>query len=63
MKFWPGRDVKAELPNDDPKLKKEITSCSTLVGQYYSKGEKHNLKFVEVEKGHCIGFALYQKAA
>ena len=33
MKYWPSGDVSAELPNDDPELKKGITSYSTLLSE------------------------------
>ena len=33
MKFWPSGEVNTELPNDDPELKKDITSCSTLLSE------------------------------
>ena len=33
MKYWPSGDVSAELPNDYPELKKDITSYSTLVSE------------------------------
>ena len=33
MKYWPSGDVSAELPNDDPELKKDITSYSKLLSE------------------------------
>ena len=33
MKLWPNGDVNAELPNDDPPMKEDITSCSTLLSK------------------------------
>ena len=33
MKYWPSGDVRAELPNDDPELKKDITSYSILLSE------------------------------
>ena len=33
MKFWPGRDADAELPNGHPELNKGITSCSALLSE------------------------------
>ena len=31
MKYWPSGDVIAELPNDNPELKKDITAYCTLL--------------------------------
>ena len=33
IKYWPSGDVIAEFPNDDPELKKDITSYSTLLSE------------------------------
>ena len=33
LRFWPSGDVNVKLPNDDPELKKEITSCSTILSE------------------------------
>ena len=34
VKFWLSEDVITELPNDDPEMKKDITSsCSTLLSK------------------------------
>ena len=62
--FWPSRDVNAELSNDEPDLNEDTTSCSTLLSwRHYSKFGKQIFKLVDVKKGHCIGFALYEKVA
>ena len=59
MKYWPSGDVSAEPPNDDPELKKDITSYSTLLSEdFITSAENRISSWLKLKKGHCTDFAL-----
>ena len=43
MNYLPSGDVSAELPNDDPELKKDITSHSTLLSEDVLASAEHRI--------------------
>ena len=50
MKFWPSRDVKAELPNDDAELKKDITSFSILLSEFEDIANVENRIWLKLKR-------------
>ena len=43
MNYLSSGDVSAELPNDDPELKKDITSHSTLLSEDVLASAEHRI--------------------
>ena len=60
MKYWPSGDVSGELPNDDPQMKKDITSYSTLLSEdVITSAENRISSCLKLKRFiHCIGFVL-----
>ena len=61
IKFWPSGDVNAELPNNDPKLKYDITSYGTILSEDDIASVENRISSwlkLKMVIGHCTGFAL-----